>query len=337
MIGAIFGDIVGSRFEFNNHLSKDFRLLIPGRNTFTDDSVMSCAVAKAILDCKGDYGKLSEKAVAAMQHIGRQFPNCGYGRKFIEWMFTDNPEPYNSCGNGSAMRISAVGFAAKTVEQAKEMSAAVTCISHNHPEGMKGAEATAVAIVLAREGKSKEQIKQYVEENYGYDLSTSVDEYRENCRGHGKEICQVSVPQAFACFLEGRDFLDVIRNCISIGGDSDTIAAIAGGIAEAYFGFPTFCEDAAEQFLDKRLLEIVQDFEKQFPGKRKNYEVFDTEQAMDDYANDVISCLVNAADYEYTETTAMQLVTNHPDRLRDELNEGHDPCTAAIRMGYTCG
>ena len=282
MIGAIFGDIVGSRFEFNNYLSKDFRLLIPGRNTFTDDSVMSCAVAKAILDCEGDYGKLSEKAVTAMQNVGRQFPNCGYGRKFIEWMFTDDPEPYNSCGNGSAMRISAVGFAAESVEQAKEMSAAVTCVSHNHPEGMKGAEATAVAIVLAREGKSKEQIKQYVEENYGYDLNASVDEYRENCEGHGKEICQVSVPQAFACFLEGRDYLDVIRNCVSIGGDSDTIAAIAGGLAEAYFGFPSFLEDDVEQFLDERLWKIVQDFEKHFPGKKKDYEVFDPDQPIAD-------------------------------------------------------
>ena len=268
MTGAIMGDIIGSRFEFNNILSKEFKLLDPHRSTFTDDSVMSCAVAKAILDCEGDYSGLSEKAVAAMQSIGRQFPNCGYGARFINWMFSDDPQPYNSCGNGSAMRISAVGFAAGSLEEVKEMSAAVTRISHNHPEGMKGAEAVAAAIFLAREGKSRDEIKQFVEQNYSYDMSVSVDEYRSSWEGHGKEICRVSVPQAFACFLEGTDYVDVIRNCVSIGGDSDTIAAIAGGIAEAYFGVPIYLEQEAENYLDARLLEILREFEKKFPGKK---------------------------------------------------------------------
>ena len=268
MIGAVLGDIIGSRFEFHNCLSKNFKLLVPGRSEFTDDSVMTCAVAQAILDCNGDYSALSEKAVAAMQSIGRRFPNCGYGRKFIRWMFSDNPLPYNSCGNGSAMRVSAVGFAAQSVEQAVELSAAVTRISHNHPEGMKGAEATAVAIVLAREGKTKEEIRRYVEENYGYDLSVSLEEYRKNWDGHGKEICQVSIPQAFICFLEGRDYVDVIRNCISIGGDSDTIAAIAGGIAEAYFGVPENLANEAERYLAPDLRKILRSFEQSFPGKR---------------------------------------------------------------------
>ena len=159
MIGAILGDIVGSRFEFHNRLSKDFRFLAYGCE-FTDDTVMTCAVAQALMDSREDYADLSEKTVAAMQRIGRQYPNCGYGAKFIHWMFADDPQPYNSCGNGSAMRVSPVGFAARDVEEAKKLSAAVTCVSHDHPEGMKGAEATAVAIVMARQGKTKEEIQE---------------------------------------------------------------------------------------------------------------------------------------------------------------------------------
>ena len=258
MIGAILGDIIGSRFEFHNYLGKDFELLTP-RCEFTDDTVMTCAVAQALMDSKEDFSDLSEKTVAAMQRIGRQYPNCGYGARFIHWMFADNPQPYNSCGNGSAMRVSPVGFVARDVEEAKRLSAAVTCISHNHPEGMKGAEATAVAIMMARQGKSKEEIRAEMEKYY--DLSTSVDAYRKEWGGHGKEICHVSVPQALACFFDGEDYEDVIRNCISIGGDSDTIAAIAGGIAEAYYDVPERYAEMARGYLDARLLRILDEFE----------------------------------------------------------------------------
>ena len=257
MIGAIIGDIVGSRFEFENHLSKQFEFFHPSCE-FTDDTVMTCAVAQALMDSKPDYSDLSEKAVEAMQRIGRLFPYCGYGDRFIDWMFSDDPQPYNSCGNGSAMRVSPVGFAARDVEEAKKLSAAVTCISHNHPEGMKGAEATAVAIVMARQGKSKNEIRAAMEDYY--DLGTTVEEYRTQWQGHGREICQVSLPQALACFFEGESFEDVIRNCISIGGDSDTIAAIAGGIAEAYYGVPEEYAKKARRFLDKRLLRVVDEF-----------------------------------------------------------------------------
>lgn len=258
MIGAIIGDIVGSRFEFNNHLSKEFDFFHPNCE-FTDDTVMTVAVAQGLMDSNEDWSDLSEKTISAMQRIGRQFPNCGYGARFIHWMFSENPQPYNSCGNGSAMRISAVGFVAKDVEEAKKLSAAVTEISHNHPEGIKGAEATAVAIVMAREGKRKEEIQAAME--HYYELGTSVREYRENWHGHGKEICQVAVPQALTCFFEGKSFEDVIRNCISIGGDSDTIAAIAGGIAEAYYGVPEEYAKETRGFLDKRLLKIVDEFD----------------------------------------------------------------------------
>ena len=257
MIGAIIGDVVGSRFEFHNHLSKDFELFARGCE-FTDDSVMTCAVAQGLMDSRYDWSDLSEKTVAAMQRIGRQFPYCGYGARFISWMFSDNPQPYNSCGNGSAMRISAVGFAAKDVAEAKKLSAAVTCISHNHPEGMKGAEAAAVAIVMARQGKTKAEIRRAMEEYY--DLSMTVDEYREKWQGHGKEICQISLPQALVCFLEGKDFEDVIRNCISIGGDSDTIAAIAGGIAEAYYGVPEEMRKQVRKYVSPILLNIYDAF-----------------------------------------------------------------------------
>ena len=258
MIGAIIGDIVGSRFEFNNHLSKQFDFFHPNCE-FTDDTVMTCAVAQALMDADGDWSTLEEKTVAAMQRIGRQFPNCGYGARFINWMFSDNPQPYNSCGNGSAMRISPVGFAVRDVEEAKKHSAAVTRVSHNHPEGMKGAEATAVAIVMARKGKSKAEIRAAMEEYY--DLSTTVDQYRNEWQGHGKEICQVSLPQSLACFFEGESYEDCIRNCISIGGDSDTIAAIAGGIAEAFYGVPEEYQIKAERYLPPVLMQIVLDFQ----------------------------------------------------------------------------
>ena len=258
MIGAIIGDIVGSRFEFNNYLNKDFTFLTP-RCRFTDDSVMTCAVAQALMDSGEAFSDLSEKAIAAMQRIGRQFPNCGYGARFINWMFSDDPQPYNSCGNGSAMRISPVGFAARSIEEAKALSSAVTRVSHDHPEGMKGAEATAVAIMMARQGCSKAEIRAAMEEYYPLDKTT--DWYREHWDGHGREICQISVPQALVCFFEGESYEDVIRSCISIGGDSDTIAAIAGGIAEAYYGVPEEIKKQLGAYLPPPLMDICDRFQ----------------------------------------------------------------------------
>ncbi len=258
MIGAVLGDIIGSRHEFNNIKTKDFELLTPECG-FTDDTVMTCAVAQALLDCKGDYTDLSEKTVDAMHRIGRKYPFCGYGGMFFQWMFSDNPKPYNSFGNGAAMRVSPVGFIAKDVEQAKKLSRKVTEITHNHPEGLKGAEATAVAIVMARQGCSKDEIREVMERDY-YKPEHTVDEYREIIRGHGDETCQVSMPEALQCFFEGEDYVDVIRNCISIGGDSDTLGAIAGGIAEAFFGVPDELMERLPEFLNERLMKIVTDF-----------------------------------------------------------------------------
>ena len=259
MLGAIIGDIVGSRFEFHNYLSKEFTFLTDDC-CFTDDTVMTCAVAQALMDSQPDFSDLSERTVEAMQRIGRRYPSCGYGASFIRWMFTDDPQPYHSYGNGAAMRISPVGFAARDVEEAKHLSAAVTRVSHDHPEGMKGAEATAVAIVLARQGKTKAEIRAAM--GAYYDLSDTVEGYRQRSFGHGEEICQVSVPQALVCFLEGESYEDVIRNCISIGGDSDTIAAIAGGIAEAYYGVPEEIKAQLGDYLPPPLTEICERFEK---------------------------------------------------------------------------
>jgi len=250
MKGAIIGDIIGSAYEFNNTNTKDFPLF-SRRCSFTDDSVMTCAVAKALLEQEKD-------TAAVMQEVARRYPNAGYGAKFIYWVFSPNPLPYNSLGNGSAMRVSPVGLLAKTEDEIKAMSARVTGVSHNHPEGMAGAECTAMCIYLAKNGASKEEIKAFVEENY-YTLDKSCNDYRtEQAMCHGREICRISVPQAIECFLESTDFEDCMRNCISIGGDSDTIAAIAGGIAEAFYGVPEEIWQQAKRFMPADLLEIVE-------------------------------------------------------------------------------
>ena len=260
MIGAIIGDVVGSRFEFRNVKSKNFQFF--HRDCcFTDDTVLTCCIAEAVMEsAKKGFADLDEQAVNCMREIGFWYPTCGFGGRFFHWMYGEHPEPYNSCGNGSAMRISPVGDIARSVEEAKELSYAVTAVTHNHPEGIKGAEAVAVANVLARQGKSKGWIRKYIEDNY-YDLSKTVNDYREENEGHGKELCQVSVPQAFVCFFEGKGYVDVIRNCISIGGDSDTIGAIAGGIAEAYYGVPEKKSRRVMGYLDDTLTDIVVRFE----------------------------------------------------------------------------
>ena len=263
MLGAVIGDIVGSRYEWNNHKSKEFELFSKDCS-FTDDSVMSLAVAKAIMESKEDYSDLSEKAVECMQEVGRHYPYCGYGGMFKRWMFSDNPEPYNSFGNGAAMRVSASGFAAKSLEEAMLLSEKVTAVTHNHPEGIKGAEATAVAIFLARTGKSIKEIRDYINKNY-YSMDFTLDSIRDSYKFN--ETCQETVPQAMMAFFESTSFEDAIRNAISIGGDSDTIGAITGGIAEAYYGIPDDIRKEAVRYLDKRLLKILTDFENRYKEK----------------------------------------------------------------------
>ncbi len=257
MLGAIIGDIVGSRFEWNNIKTKEFEFLTY-RCFVTDDSIMSLAIAKAVLDCNENYNNLGKLAVTCMQEIGRPYPECGYGGMFKQWIYSDNPQPYGSYGNGAAMRVSACGFAASTLEEAKILSKMVTEVTHNHPEGIKGAEATAIAIFLAKSGKNILQIRDYISDNY-YPMNFTIDSIRETYAFN--ETCQDTVPQAIMAFLESASFEDAIRNAISIGGDSDTLAAITGGIAEAYYGIPTEIRKHALTYLDERLMKILVGFE----------------------------------------------------------------------------
>ncbi len=257
MIGAIIGDIVGSRFEWNNHRSKDFELFTPACSP-TDDSIMTLAIAKALISCGGDYAGLGDKAVYWMRRIGRPYPSCGYGGRFYEWMYSDDLRPYHSFGNGAAMRVSACGFIAGSLDEAKQLSRAVTEVTHNHPEGIKGAEAATTAIYLARTGKTIDEIRRAIQENY-YPLDFTLDGIRDTYRFN--ETCQGTVPQAIEAFLESTGFEDAIRNAVSIGGDSDTLAAITGGIAGAYYGVPDHIRQTAERFLSPELSAILHEFE----------------------------------------------------------------------------
>ena len=278
MIGAIVGDIAGSRFEFNNHKLKEFDLFVTCKpltkfteetlrialdsSTYSDDSVMTLAIAKAIMrwcEC-GDttYGALSALTVSTMREFGRMYPLAGYGGTFDLWLHDEKMGPYNSWGNGAAMRVSACGWAGQTLDEVKAMSRAVTEVTHNHPEGIKGAEATAVATFLARTGKSMEEIRDVVVRDY-YPLDFTLDEIRPTYEFDVS--CQGSVPQALEAFFESTSFEDAVRNAISIGGDSDTIGAICGAVAGAYYGVPEEIRMKAETFLDKPLLDALHGFE----------------------------------------------------------------------------
>lgn len=250
MLGTIVGDIVGSIYEFNNHRSKEFPLFGEGCD-FTDDTVLTVAVA----DCLMKNGNYAEY----IKTYARKYTGRGYGGMFAKWIHSNNMEPYNSWGNGSAMRVSAVGFACddlKAVVLESEKSAEVT---HNHPEGIKGAQATAVAIYMARKGQSKEQIKAAIAKSFGYDLNRTVDEIRPVYVFN--ESCQGTVPEAIIAFLESTDFEDAIRNAISLGGDSDTLACITGGIAEAFYGgVPKDIADKALSYLPSLMREVVEEF-----------------------------------------------------------------------------
>ena len=270
MIGAIVGDIAGSRFEWHNRKSKQFTFL-KGKEeggyscSFTDDTVMTLAVADAIAKWRagGDasYGSLSKAATRSMQAFGRQFPHAGYGGSFRRWLRDVDSQPYNSWGNGAAMRVSACGCAGRTLDEVKAMSRAVTEVTHNHPEGIKGAEATAVATFLARTGKSKDEIRAAVVRDY-YALGFTLDEIRP---AYEFDVsCQGSVPQALEAFFESSSFEDEIRNAISIGGDSDTIGAICGAVAGAFYGVSAAIRAKAETFLDAHLLKALHGFERMF-------------------------------------------------------------------------
>ena len=248
MLGAIIGDIVGSVYEFSNIKTKDFPLFSK-KSVFTDDTVMTAAVAEGLLN-----GGRVHNYVDAMKRLGREHPKAKYGQMFFIWLFANDSKPYNSWGNGSAMRVSPVGWlfnSLEITEIAAEVSAAVT---HNHPEGIKGAQATAASIFLAKNGKSKDEIKTYIETKYDYNLTRTLDEIRP---AYKYDIsCQGTVPEAIIAFLESVDFEDAIRNAISLGGDSDTLAAITGSIAEAAYGVPDEIRNRAISLLDLPLSDV---------------------------------------------------------------------------------
>ena len=261
MLGAIIGDIVGSKYEWNNHRSKEFELFDDERCFCTDDSIMSLAVCQALLESKPDFSDLGLLATENMRALGRMYPHGGYGGMFAFWLMTSEPKPYNSFGNGAAMRVSGCGYAGKTFDEVKLLSRAVTEVTHNHPEGIKGAEATAVAVFLARTDHGMAEIRDRIERDY-YKIDFTLDDIRETYQFN--ETCQQTVPQALEAFFEAKDFEDAIRNAISIGGDSDTIGAITGAVAGAYFGIPQAIRKKALTFFDERLLKILTDFEKRF-------------------------------------------------------------------------
>ena len=250
MLGAIVGDIVGSIYEFNNHRSKAFPLF-GGACDFTDDSVLTVAVA----DCLMNQGNYAEY----IKNYARKYPNRGYGGRFAQWIRFENMEPYNSWGNGSAMRVSSIGFAFNTLPSVLAESKKSAEVTHNHPEGIKGAQATAVAIFMARKGKSKEQIKAAIAKSFNYDLDRTLNEIRPVYKFN--ESCQETVPEAIIAFLESTNFEDAIRNGISLGGDSDTLTCITGGIAEAFYGgVPQDISEKALSYLPKEMREVVEEF-----------------------------------------------------------------------------
>lgn len=231
MLGAIIGDIVGSKYEFDNIKTKDFFFVSKGC-TFTDDTVMTVAVARALIRMDKERCFFKAALVEEMKSLGNKYNNAGYGGRFYLWLFGDDTEPYYSFGNGSAMRVSPCGYYAKTMEEALNLAKESAEVTHNHPEGIKGAQAVAAAIFLAKNKSSKEEIREYIEKEF-YPLERTLDEIRPDYEFN--ETCQGSVPEAITAFLESENFEDAIRNAVSLGGDSDTIAAIAGSIAFAFY------------------------------------------------------------------------------------------------------
>ena len=278
MYGAILGDIIGSPFEFDRgDKTKDFKLF-SRRSHFTDDSVMTLAVCEALLKVGQDVTvkEIEDAVISSMQSWGRRYPHAGYGGYFRRWLTARHPEPYNSYGNGSAMRVSAVGWLYDSLEKTRTVAKATTNVTHNHPEGIKGAEATASAIFMARNGSSKEEIKKYIENEFHYDLNRTLNEIRPGY--HMDETCQKTVPEAIIAFLEAKDFEDAIRNAVSLGGDTDTLGAITGSIAEAYYGIPEWLITECRKRINKDMRIVLDDFndvlsnQDDFPNSNKMIE-----------------------------------------------------------------
>jgi ADP-ribosylglycohydrolase len=254
MLGALVGDIIGSTYECYNTKRMDFESFEKGAR-FTDDSVMTLAVAKWLIE---DETHTIHYLIYCMQELGDHHPNAGYGTRFAGWLEEDNPQPYNSWGNGAGMRVSPVGLYARTLDEALALAALTASVSHNHPEGVKGAQAIAACVFLCKEGKNKQEIKECVERLFDYDLDRKIAEIRPN---YDFDVsCQGSVPEAIIAFLEGNTFEEVIRLAISLGGDSDTIACMAGAIAACCYEIPHYIAERCDVILTEDLKEIKDKF-----------------------------------------------------------------------------
>lgn len=262
MFGAMLGDMIGSPYEFDhrNIKTKDFPLFTE-KSEFTDDTVLTVAIAEGIMKAGLDADEVPLRCaiVDAMQKIGRLYPYAGYGIRFHRWLYSRDPEPYYSLGNGSAMRVSSVAWFYDNLERVRQVACITAVVTHDHPEGIKGAESTASAIFLARTGHTKEEIKKYIEEEFGYDLNRTCDAIRPNY--HHVETCMETVPEAMIAFLESINFEDAVRTAVSLGGDSDTLTAITGSIAEAYYGLSDDWKLECYNRLDDYLSSIVKKYE----------------------------------------------------------------------------
>ena len=261
MYGAILGDIIGSPYEFDRgNKSKDFPLFSPN-SAYTDDSVMTLAVADAFLSLSPEAADkdIRRRLIQSMQTYGRKYTYAGYGGMFRRWLKDSNPQPYGSYGNGSAMRVSSAAWLFDDLETVRHMAQLSAEVTHNHPEGIKGAEAIASAIFLARTGSTKAEIKNYIEQQFHYDLSRTCDEIRPTYRH--VESCQETVPESITAFLEGNSFENVIRTAVSLGGDCDTLTAIAGSIAEGFYGVPEELKQQCRERLPEDLRKVLRRLE----------------------------------------------------------------------------
>ena len=261
MYGAILGDIIGSPYEFDRgEKTKDFPFFDKGCD-FTDDSILTLAVAEALMETTAEASDYDVRirVIERMRFHGKHYPGAGWGLRFARWLRSNHPEPYGSCGNGSAMRVSAAGWLFDDLDTVRRMARLSADVTHDHPEGIKGAEAVACAIYMARTGSTKAEIRDFIETNFDYDLSRTCDEIRPGY--YHVETCQETVPEAITAFLEGSSFEDVIRTAVSLGGDCDTLTCIAGSMAEAFYGVPEDLKLKARDYLTTDLLEILDRFD----------------------------------------------------------------------------
>ncbi len=315
MYGAILGDMIGAPYEFDRgDKTKDFPLFSRG-SQYTDDSVMTLAVAEALLslDDNASDDEVHDAVITSMQKWGKKYPHAGYGGRFRGWLFSHRkPEPYGSYGNGSAMRVSSVGWLYDTLEDTRRYAKLTAEVTHNHPEGIKGAEATAAAIFLARHGVTKDEIRDYIVSEFHYDLSRTCDEIRPTY--HHVESCQETVPEAITAFLEGENFEDVIRTAVSLGGDCDTLTCIAGSIAESYYGVPEELKEECRRRLTEELRQVLEAFDREM--------VFKATASDDPFLNG--NEMITEAIAEYFKDSTKETLTAVLDAIRQRMHaDGH--------------